>query len=101
MEINAIIQAVQTGLPEAEVKLLQQQLQQHINHLINNDFERLVQVLYTVDVDEKKLKTLLHEHKDVDAAQIISELIIQRQLQKQQTKADFKNQWNAEDEERW
>ena len=95
------MQAVQTGLPEAEIKLLKQQLQQHINYLINNDFERLVQLLYTIDVDEKKLKVLLQQHQGIDAAEIISDMMIERQLQKMQTKAQFKDHWNKDEEERW
>lgn len=101
MEINAIMQAVQTGLPEAEIKILQQQLQQHINYLISNDFDRLVQLLYTIDVNEKKLRTLLQQQQDTDAAEIISTMMIERQLQKAQSKAQFKNTTSDDDEEKW
>jgi len=72
-----------------------------INHLINNDFERLVQLLYRLDVPEKKLKDALAAHP-ANADSIIAELIIQRQIQKIQTRNRF-NQDSSDipDEEKW
>lgn len=40
-------------LPAMEKEQLRQQLIVYINHLLLNDFNKLVQLLYTVDVDEK------------------------------------------------
>jgi hypothetical protein len=60
-----------------------------INELINNDFNALVQILYRIDVDEKKLKQLLKESKDSDTASIIADLIVERQLQKIKSKSWF------------
>ena len=61
---------------------LKENLSQHINHLIQTNFQKLVSLLYRVDVSESKLKTLLKENADADAGRIIAELIIERQLQK-------------------
>ena len=60
-----------------------------INELINNDFHALVQLLYRIDVDEKKLKQLLQQHPGSDSASTITDLIIRRQLQKIATKKQF------------
>ena len=60
-----------------------------INELISKDFNSLVHVLYKIDVDEKKLKNLLSQNKDVDAASLIADLIISRQLQKMATRKQF------------
>jgi hypothetical protein len=68
---------------------LREQLIFLINELINSDFEALVQLLYRIDVDEKKLKQLLQAYADTDAASIIADLIISRQLQKTATKKQF------------
>lgn len=103
MEINALLQAIETGLPAQEMEIAQQQLQEYINFLINNDFERLVQLLYTIDVDEKTLKNLLQQQPGTDAAQIITNLMIQRQLKKAYMRQQFKSYPDAdrEEEERW
>lgn len=57
-----------------------------INYLLLHDFCRLVHILSRVDVDEKKLKGLLLQHTNTDAAIIIAELLIERNRQKQQVK---------------
>jgi len=69
-------------LPEKLPEEILEQLISLVNELINTDFHALVQLLYRIDVDEKKLKQLLKEHEGVNAASIIAGLIIKRQVQK-------------------
>lgn len=77
------------------------QLIEYINHLLLDDFNKLVQILYRIDVDEKKLKALLQQNADTDAAVIIADLLIQRQEEKIITKNSFKSNNNIADEEKW
>jgi hypothetical protein len=63
-------------------ELIIQQLADYINQLILVNFERLVQLLYRIDVSEAKLKYLLKENPNEDAGRIIALLIIERQIQK-------------------
>jgi hypothetical protein len=58
------------------------QLEEAINRMILQDFNGLVQLLYRVDVDEQKLKKILHGAMDVDAARLIADELILRQQQK-------------------
>ncbi|HUS02723.1 MAG TPA: hypothetical protein VMY77_13385 [Chitinophagaceae bacterium] len=69
---------------------LRQKLVIFINHLIQNDFQNLVSILYKIDVDEGKLKRILRENGGKDAAGIIAGLIIERELQKIETRKLFK-----------
>jgi len=62
--------------------LLIHQLADYLNQLILTNFERLVQLLYRIDVSEAKLKYLLKENPNEDAGRIIALLIIERQIQK-------------------
>jgi len=81
---------------------LEQELTNHINHLINTDFEKLIYYLYRIDVNETKMKKLLQQEEGVNAAQLIARLIIDRQLQKIKSRAE--NRTDAvdnEDAERW
>jgi len=81
---------------------MRRRLSIHINYLIEHDFQKLVSVLYRVDVNEKKLKHLLKENIDEDAGLIIADLIIERQLQKIKSRKEFRrNDDQIADEEKW
>lgn len=73
-----------------------------INELIENDFNRLIQMLYRLDISESKLKKLLQTHKNTDAAEIIADLIIERQLEKIKSRRAYKQRDSDIDEnEKW
>lgn len=99
MEINALLQAVQTELPEDEKNLLFAKLQDHIAYLIAHNMERLLQLLYTLDVPEQALKNGLAQQPQSSAAAVITTLIIQRQQQKWATRQLFQNPMPADGEE--
>ncbi|HTH30602.1 MAG TPA: hypothetical protein VL946_04590 [Lacibacter sp.] len=81
---------------------LEQQLTNHINHLINTDFEKLIYYLYRIDVNETKMKQLLQQQGGENAAQLIARLIIDRQLEKIKFKAEYKpGETDDEGAERW
>ncbi len=69
---------------------LQEKLFSFINDCIQNDFQRLVAILYKVDVDENKLKRILKEETNKDAAAIIVTLIIEREMDKIETRRKYK-----------
>ncbi len=60
-----------------------------INDWILNDFEHLLYLLYRIDVHEDKVRTLMQQHKGENAAEIIADLIIDRQRQKIETRKMF------------
>ena len=74
------------SIPAAE---LQHDLTVFINDLILNDFQRLVTILYKVDVDENRLKNILKAEAGRDAAEIIAVLILERERQKIRTRKEF------------
>ena len=71
-----------------------------MNYLLVHDFNLLIQLLYRVDVDEEKLKKLLQEQPHTDAAVLITDLLIQRQKQKQSTVKPAQAQ-DIPDEDKW
>jgi len=78
------------------------ELRQAINDLISKDFGQLIQVLYQTDVSEQKLKRLLDQNPATDAATIICDLLLERQLQKIKTRKNFEsNQPETPGDERW
>ncbi len=77
-------------------------LSDRINVLINNDFNRLVSILYRMDLSETKLKQLLKENSNTDAGLIIAELMIERQEEKIRSRKQFnKRDENISDDEKW
>ena len=96
-EIQALLQRV-TPVPD---ETLVQQLQNAINYLIVHDFEKLVHILYTVDVDEKRLKSLLQQQPQQDAAALITALLVERQLQKIAMRQRFNSSGTTNEEEAW
>ena len=81
---------------------IKEKLTAHINYLITNRFEELATLLYKIDVDENKLRKMLHENTNEDAGNLIANLIIERQLQKIKTRKEFSGKKNENDaEERW
>src|SRR5436853_1480852 len=80
---------------------IKENIRQIVNDLIENDFAQLVQFLYRVDVSENKLKQLLHDNPQADAAVLITDLLIERQFEKLKTKASFKQEGNISEEVKW
>jgi hypothetical protein len=88
-------------LENIQLEELKKKLSAHINHLIQSDFEKLVSLLYRIDVSEPKLKYLLQQNPGEDAGKTIAELIIERQLQKIKSRQDYRRDSTISDEESW
>ncbi|MEP6673876.1 MAG: hypothetical protein ABJA78_01930 [Ferruginibacter sp.] len=101
--IRDISTIMSVELPAAiSFQQLEERLAAYINELIKRDFEKLVFILYRVDVFENKLKELLKLNADEDAGRTIAKLIIERQLQKIKSRQQFKRPPHTNDtEEKW
>lgn len=98
-EINTSLEiALSTAL---SFEGLQIKLTEEINHLINQNFEKLVYYLYRIDVHEDKMRKLLEKSSGENAASIIADLIIERQLQKIKTRNESKNNTDIPEDEKW
>ena len=107
MEEQSLIEIINSemgiDLPAAiSFEAMRLQLQAQVNDMIKTDFQKLVNVLYRVDVNERKLKYLLQENVGEDAAVIIADLIIERQMEKIKARREFTRQDDdISDEEKW
>lgn len=73
-----------------------------IDKMIQHDFSRLIQLLYRIDISEKKLKDLLNKNKQANAGKLIAHLIIERQKEKIRYRKENPPQHkDSSDEERW
>lgn len=83
-------------------KILFEGLSHEINHLIKTDFEKLVNLLYRIDVSESRLKEMLQTNMDKDAGEVIARLLIERQMQKIRLRKEFASgNTGTDDEEKW
>ena len=107
MENTELIQLVNAemaiDLPEQiSFNEIREELSKYINNLIVNDFQKLVSLLYRIDISEARLKQLLLEENHEDAGKVIADMIIQRQLEKIKTRQQFKQaNENIDESEKW
>ena len=81
---------------------MRRRLQDAVAAMVTTDFDRLVNILYRIDVNERKLKYLLQENVGADAAIIIADLVIERQMEKIASRRRYKtNDEDTSEEEKW
>ncbi len=66
-----------------EWETIKKLLEEEINFLIKNNSEKLLNILYRIDINENAAMTALQKK---NAASIITELIIKRQIQKAESR---------------
>ncbi len=107
MDSRELVNEINTALtlqlpPTLDKEALVAMLAEHINFLITTDFQKLIFVLYRVDVNETKLKALLNQHPGADAGKIIAALLVERQEEKIISRSQHRpTQPPENDEERW
>ncbi len=62
-----------------------------INYLIEKDMEKLLFILYRIDVAEEKIRASLSNAVNQNAAEIIYQHIYDRELEKAASRAKFSN----------
>ena len=81
---------------EGKFNAFRQLLIERIDELIRTDLEKLKWILYRIDVSEKKLGEEL-KNSEADAATIMADMIIARQIEKAESRKKFggnENDWN-------
>ena len=100
--LQTLNEQLQVELPKIiSEKELEDKLSTLIDHLIQHDFQKLVYILYKVDVSEVKLKQMLQQNADENAYIIIAKLIIERQKQKIESRKKFTPANNISEKEKW
>ena len=101
-DANELLQKISPRLTALQKEDLLQQLADYVNDLLLNNFSQLVQLLYRVDVSEKKLRQLLKDHSSTDAGLLIAKLLWERQEEKIKTAIANKNaNPNIQEEDKW
>ena len=70
----------------------------HLEHLLNNDFNGLLSILYRVDVSEQKIKRALAKNKaNQSAGETIANLLVERQMQKLKFRSEYNKKKHQSD----
>ncbi len=88
------------GLPD-QMDLLRERVAAVVKDLLDFDFGQLLNLLYLMDVDEEKLKEMLHETGETDPHYMIADMIIEREMQKVLSRQKYKQKKLEDDEEAW
>ncbi len=77
-QVNTVLQRLKNENDIFARAELRERLVFFIRNLILNDFSSLVQILYKVDVDENLLNATLAAHPGTDAAELLTDLLVER-----------------------
>jgi hypothetical protein len=73
----------------------------YINYLITNHFEKLIYLLYRIDVSEAKIKHLLETKTEGNAGELIANAIIERQMEKVASRKKYQQTNEVNEDEQW
>lgn len=68
-----------------------QWLSAHIVYMLQHEMEKLLHILYRIDVNEKKVKAVFAQDKASDIAPALAVLILDRELEKAHSRLLHKN----------
>lgn len=72
---------------------LKEKLAKHLDHLLTNDYNKLLAILYRIDISQEKAVAALSENAEEESAgQTLARLIIERQLEKVITRKQYRKE---------
>ncbi|MEO6905558.1 MAG: hypothetical protein ABI148_04310 [Ginsengibacter sp.] len=88
-------------IDEKSKEKIREELIHFVNELINKDFNALIQLLYRIDVNEKRIRHYLNENPEKNSASVLVDLMIERQMEKRESRKKFNKKNDVDDEEKW
>jgi len=82
-----------TPLSEEDINTIDEfrkYLSEKLSELMKKNFDGVLEILYRIDIDENKVKNVI-QSKNNYKADLLAELIMERQLQKIETRQKYKN----------
>ena len=100
--INELAKELGLALTDNNYEKNRQLLATQVNEWLLNNFDKLISVLYRMDVSEARLKKLLEDHPNTDAGLIIADMMIERQAAKIKSRQQYRQRDNSiDEEEKW
>jgi len=73
-----------------DLEELKEKLEKIVAYLLDNDFERLLNAMYRLDINEEKFKLAISGSDIATVSREIVELIISREIQKMKTRIKYR-----------
>ena len=84
-----------SGVIQYAYNELFEQLQKHIVKLLNTNTQKLYSLLYQIDLSENKIRNIYGDNPERNLSEIITELVLDRELKKVVTRIYFKENPDA------
>src|SRR6185295_14649808 len=81
---------------EEDLKKIRELLIDRIDFLLDHHFEKLLWILYRIDVSEEKAKAALSKKSDQKPSEVLADLIIERQMEKAKTRIEYNKKKGSE-----
>ena len=65
-------------------------LVKYVDFLIRTDFNKLISILYRVDVSEEKLKRALQKNEYTPTCRVIATMLLEREIEKRKWRALYR-----------
>jgi predicted XRE-type DNA-binding protein len=82
---------VEDALPEARMEHLRRQLIERIVELLNRNPEKLMSILYRIDVSEPRVNDIMKKSFPTEVPLHLADLIIERQIAKARSRAEHRD----------
>ena len=87
-----ILPVSSNALPDNLMNILKSALKKHIEYLLVSNFEKLLNAIYRIDIDEKKFNEALKLDSIESISSEVTELVIEREIQKAESRRKYRNQ---------
>lgn len=74
----------------SDTEEIRNKLKDVIDHLLENDFERLLNAIYRLDIDESKFNQVISGVYGNDVSGKLAEIIIEREVRKVETRKRYR-----------
>jgi hypothetical protein len=75
---------------QADLAAVKEHLKNRITELMSRNYDRFLNSLYRIDVDESKVREILHSKDKISIPEKLADLIIERQMMRIKTKLLYK-----------
>lgn len=96
-ELETKFEIIKPSLPEKsnyeeQLRILKKQLKERIEVLLTRDFDRFMNTLYRIDLNEEKVRFAFSPENKNSIPDVLVDLIIERQIQRIKTRRMYKSQ---------
>ena len=90
LQVDLRIPDNQNSLVSVSLNQLREEIKRIVADMINSDFERLLNAMYRLDINEVKFREVISGLHGNDVSGILADMIIDRELKKIETRQKYR-----------